>query len=133
MRSTLFTILAFLLISNANAGNTWQTATQLPQDSSVPGTQSADQWYVITITGNQANRRILIDLTFTHADGNIDMNIFGDDYVSDQGSAVPGLWRGVSAGTTTDDEFIDHDIYLLVVPGTITSWLLEKTWVMLIP
>ncbi|MDX2504375.1 MAG: DUF5011 domain-containing protein [Gammaproteobacteria bacterium] len=113
MRSTLFTILAFLLISNANAGNTWQTATPLPQDSSVIGTQSADEWYVITITGAEPVKRLLMDLTFTHADGNIDMTIYGDDFViSAPGGTLPGLWRGVSAGTTTDDEFIDHDISL---------------------
>ena len=111
MRSTLFTILALLLISNANAGNTWQTATPLPQNSSVAGIQSDDDWYVINITGAQPVKRLLIDLTFSHADGNIDMNIYGDDFVtSAPGGQVPGLWRAVSAGTTTDDEFIDHDI-----------------------
>ena len=111
MRSTLFTILAFLLISNANAGNTWQTATPLLMNSSVAGIQSDDDWYVINITGTQPVKRLLIDLTFSHADGNIDMNIYGDDFViSAPGGQVPGLWRAVSAGTTTDDEFIDHDI-----------------------
>ena len=111
MRSTLFTILTFLLISNANAGNTWQTATPLPQDSSVAGMQSDDEWYVINISSNQSVKRLLIDLTFSHADGNIDMNIYGDDFeISDPGGAVPGLWRAVSAGTTSDDEFIDHNV-----------------------
>ena len=111
MRSTLFTILAFLLISNANAGNTWQTATPLPQDSSVAGIQSDDDWYVINITSNQSVKRLLINLTFSHADGNIDMTFYGDDFVSSApGGQVPGLLRAVSAGTTSDDEFIDHNV-----------------------
>ena len=125
MRSILFTLLAFLLISNANAGNTWQTATPLPKDSNIIGIQSDDEWYVINVTGNQANKRLLIDLTFTHAEGNIDMDIYGDDYViSAPGGSLPGLLRDVSAGTTTDDEFIDHDIsgsgagaYYILVTG----------------
>jgi hypothetical protein len=111
MRSTLFTILAFLLISNANAGNTWQTATQLPQDSSLNATQDGEAWYVINITGNQSNKRILIDLTFTHADGNIDIDFWGDDFVvSDPTGIDPGLVRTRSDGTTSDHEFIDNDI-----------------------
>ncbi|MDX2506757.1 MAG: DUF5011 domain-containing protein [Gammaproteobacteria bacterium] len=111
MRSTLFTILAFLLISNANAGNTWQTATPLLPDNSVTGAQSDDEWYVITITGTQAIKRLLIDLTFTHADGNIDMTLHGDDFVNSvPAEIVPGLFRDSSAGSTTNDEFIDHDI-----------------------
>ncbi len=136
MRSTLFTILAFLLISNANAGNTWQTATPLPKDSNIIGIQSDDEWYVVNVTGNQANKRLLIDLTFTHAEGNIDMDIYGDDYViSAPGGSVPGLLRDVSAGTTTDDEFIDHDIsgsgagaYYILVTGDNLGNSYTLTW-----
>ena len=117
MRSTLFTILTFLLISNAIAdtepNDSWQTALTLPQERSVAGIQSNDDWYVINITGTQPVKRLLIDLTFSHADSNIDMEIYGDDFVNSvPGEAVPGLWRAVSAGTTTDHEFIDHDISL---------------------
>ena len=125
MRSTLFTILAFFLMSNAVAGSTWQTAIQLPQDSSIKATQDVDTWFVITITGNQPDKRLLIDLTFTHADGNIDMTFYGDDFVDSAPSGPgPGLFRASSAGTTTDDEFIDHDIsisgagdYYILVTG----------------
>jgi hypothetical protein len=110
MRSTLFTILTFLLISNANAGNTWQTATPLPMDSSVAGIQSDDDWYVINITGNQSVKRLLIDLTFSHADGNIDMAVYGDDFVSyDPAESVPGLFRAIS-DSISDHEFIDHNV-----------------------
>lgn len=118
MRHTLFTILAFLLIPNAIAdtepNNSWQTATALPQDSSVAGVQSDDDWYVINITGSQTVKRVLIDLAFSHADGNIDMFVYGDGGIVDLVPAdeLPGPLRDLSAGTTSDHEFIDHNIDL---------------------
>jgi len=117
MRHTLFTILAFLLITNAigdtEPNNSWQTATALAQDSSVVGVQSDDDWYVINITGNQPAKRVLIDLAFSHADGNNDMIFFGDDFVISQpAGTVPGIFRDISAGTTSDHEFIENDISL---------------------
>jgi hypothetical protein len=134
MRSTLFTILTFLLISNAIAGNTWQTATQLPQDSSIKATQDGEAWYVVNITGNQSNKRILIDLIFSHADGNIDMDLFGDDFVvSDPTGIDPGLWRG-SSTTTSDDEFIENNIpsvpgaYYIRVYGADAGKSYRLTW-----
>ncbi len=136
MRSTLFTILAFLLISNVNAGNTWQTATPLPQDSSVAGSQSDDDWYVINISSNQSVKRLLIDLTFSHDVGNIDMTVYGDDdVISDPGGPLPGLFRDSSAGTTSDDEFIDHNVtgnspetYYIQVSGENKSNGYTLTW-----
>jgi hypothetical protein len=115
MRSIVFFVITFFSIVNAFAdtepNSTWQTATMLPQDSSVAGIQDDDDWYAINIVGNQPDKRILIDLTFTHADGNIDMLIYGDDYViSNPVGAIPGLWRGGSAGTTSDHEFIEHNV-----------------------
>ena len=116
MRSALFTILTFLFISNAIAGNTWQTAIELPQDSRIEATQDdGETWFVITITGNQPNKRILIDLTFTHAVGNIDIDLFNDN-TADPFGIDPGTLRDRSAGTTSDHEFIENPIPS--VPGT---------------
>ena len=111
MRSTLFTILAFLLISNAFAdtepNDDWQSALTLPKDRTITGIQSDEDWYVINAADGT---RILIDLTFTHADGNIDIDFSGDDFVASNPTGIdPGLLRGRSAGTT-DHEFIDNDV-----------------------
>jgi MYXO-CTERM domain-containing protein len=53
------------------------------------------------------------------------MTIYGDDYViSIPAGPIPGLFRDSSAGTTTDDEFIDHNVkvnspetYYILVTG----------------
>jgi len=100
MRSALFTILAFFLISNAVAdtepNNTQQTALTLPQDRTVAGTQSDEDWYVINVV---TGKRILIDLTFSDADGNIDMDLLKD------------ILRARS-DSSSDHESIDNDISL---------------------
>jgi len=110
MRTIFFTILAFLLTSNAIAdiepdNNDWNTAEPLAQDTSIAGTQSDIDWYVINaVTDN----RILIDLTFTHADGNIQLAFFDDGgLVGDP--TVPGPVRANST-SNSDHEFIDNDI-----------------------
>ena len=112
MRSALFTILAFFLISNAVAdtepNDDWQSALTLPKDRTITGIQSDEDWYVINAA---LGTRILIDLTFTHDDGNIDIDFWGDDFVVSNPTGIdPGLLRDRSAGTTSDHEFIDNDI-----------------------
>ena len=81
MRSTILAILAILSVTQATANtdtepNTdWQDALRLPQGRTVAGTQSDDDWYVINApTGD----RIVVDLTFTHAEGDIDMRLYDD-------------------------------------------------------
>ena len=112
MRHSLLLALAFFVTTNAIAdtepNNSWQSALALPQDRTVAGTQSDDDWYVVNPSiGN----RILIDLTFSNAEGNIDMTFYGDDFiVSEPTNTVPGLFRDISASMTTDHEFIDHNI-----------------------
>jgi len=126
MRTIVFTFLAFFLIPNAiadtePANNDWNTAEPLPQDTSVAGTQSDFDWYVITAA---SNNRILIDLTFTHADGNIDLALFNDGGVVGD-PTVPGIQRSNSVTNDSDDEFIDDNIsvrgpgtyYILVYGG----------------
>jgi len=140
MRSIVFAILTFFSIANAFAdtepNNSWQTALTLPQDRTVAGTQSDDDWYVINaVVGN----RILIDLTFTHTDGNIDMAFYGDDFViSNPAAAVPGIFRDISNSSTTDHEFIDHNIsarglgaYYIKVSGGSLGNSYTLTWTVL--
>jgi len=112
MRATHFIIPAVFLFTNAIAdnepNNTWQTATTLAKGATVVGTQSDDDWYVINATGGQ---RLLIDLTFTHADGNIQMTFFDDGNVAAQPPPlVPGTLRTAGTGNTTDHEFLDHSV-----------------------
>lgn len=108
MRTTFFTIFAFFLAPIAiadtePANNDWNTAEPLAQDTSVTGTQSDDDWYVINAAGND---RILIDLTFTHADGDIDLALFNDGGVMGD-PTVPGTLRANSAFNVSDHEFVD--------------------------
>ena len=115
MRNTLFAILTLLpittVIADTEPNDTWQEAEVLPQDSSVAGIQSDDDWYVLSISSNQTVKRILIDLVFTHADGNINITVYGDDFViSNPAGAVPGLFRDTSSGTNSDHEFVDHNV-----------------------
>ena len=128
MRSTLFTILAFLLISNANAdiepNNNSTEATALSQGISVDGIQSDEDWYRIDVV---AGKQILIDLTFTHADGNIDMEL-----------QKGGLTRAISE-SVSDHEFIDNNIsitgagtyYIKVYGADLDSNSYTLTWTVL--
>ena len=116
MRGFLISILAFLPIANTFAdtepNDTWQTASPLSQDTSAAGTQSDDDWYVINAAiGN----RVLIDLTFTHADGDIQLGFYDDSDVASDG-AFPSPARAGSL-TNTDHEFIDNNISVRG-PGT---------------
>ena len=124
MRTIFFTILAFFLAPNAiadtePANNDWNTAEPLAQDTSVTGTQSDDDWYVISAAGNN---HILIDLTFTHADGDIDLALFNDGGVMGD-LTVPGTLRANSAFAVSDHEFVDiaakgvADTYYIKVYG----------------
>ena len=127
MRTIFFTILAFFLtpiaIADTEPNNIWQTALELPKDRTIAGTQSDDDWYVINAT---AGNRVLIDLTFTHADGNIDLAFFNGDGGLVGDPTVPGINRGLSVTNDSDHEFIDNDIsgrgpgtyYILVNGGT---------------
>ena len=124
MRTIFFTILAFFLIPIAIAdtepNNTWQTALALPQDRTIAGTQSDDDWYVINAV---AGNRILIDLTFTHAEGNIDVAFFDDGGNIDP--LFPGTFRANSV-TNTDHEFVRNDISVRG-PGTYYIWVYGGT------
>jgi hypothetical protein len=127
MRTIFFTILAFFLTPIAiadteDANDIWQTAEPLQQDTSVTGTQSDDDWYVINAA---TSNRILIDLTFTHADGNIDLWVFNDEggLGGDPTATLPGGFRANSP-SLSDDEFVDTTIpldgtyYIRVSGGT---------------
>jgi hypothetical protein len=81
MRCTILLSLTLLSITLAVADieandtepNTdWQDAVPLPKDRTVAGTQSDVDWYLFNAT---IGDRILIDLTFTHAEGDIDMEL----------------------------------------------------------
>ena len=126
MRTVFFTILAFFLTPIATAvadtepdNNDWNTAEPLAQDTSVAGTQSDIDWYVINAA---AGNHILIDLTFTHADGDIDLALFNDGGVIGD-LTVPGTIRANSAFAVSDHEFIDiaakgvADTYYIKVSG----------------
>ena len=108
MRTVFFTILAFFLapiaIADTEPNNTWQTALALPQDRTIAGTQSDEDWYVINAV---AGNLILIDLTFTHAEGDIDV-VFYDDG-GNANPLFPGTFRANSV-TSTDHEFVRNDI-----------------------
>jgi hypothetical protein len=110
MRTVFFTILAFFLtpiaIADTEPNNTWQNALPLPQDRTVEGTQSDDDWYVINAA---AGNRILIDLTFTHADGDIDVGFY-DDLGNVSFPQFPGTLIANSVTDNSDHEFIDHNI-----------------------
>lgn len=116
MRSFLLVTLAFLPLVNAFAdtepNNTWQTALALPPDRTVAGSQSDTDWYVINISSDKTVQRILIDLTFAHADGDIDMTLYSDDFVdTDADGAIPGINRTLLLdGDPSDHEFLDHNV-----------------------
>jgi len=124
MRTVFFTILAFFLapiaIADTEPNNTWQTALALPQDRTIAGTQSDEDWYVINAV---AGNLILIDLTFTHAEGDIDVAFYDDGGNMDP--LFPGTFRANSV-TSTDHEFVRNDIsvrgpgiyYIRVYGGT---------------
>jgi hypothetical protein len=140
MRTVFFTILAFFLtpiaIAETEPNSTWQDAEALLQDISVTGTQSDDDWYKFTISDNQAVKRVLIDLKFTHADGNIDVIVYGDDFViSDPGGLLPGLTTDFSDGSTSDDEFVEFNVtatdpetYYILVSGDGSNNSYTLTW-----
>jgi|GEM_PF-5507250 len=136
MRNVFLVFLALFSVSNVSANDTWQNATVIDQDTTVSASQNDDDWYELTISDVQAVKRLLIDLVFTHADGNIDIEVYGDDFViSDPAGPVPGLFRDTSAGTTSDDEFIDHnvdgnspDTYYILVSGDNLGNAYSLTW-----
>ena len=66
------------------------------------GVQADDDWYMINVTSGY--ERVIVDLQFTHADGNIDVELF-DVY----GNSV--VW----SVSSTDNEYID---YVVSAPGT---------------
>ncbi len=125
MRATYFIIPAIFLFANAIAdtepNNTWENATALVKDATTSGAQSDADWYVINVTGSQ---RLLIDLTFTHADGNMQLGFYEDGFAP--GSFVPGVLKANSEGNFTDNEFLDTPVstsgiyYLWVYAGGAT-------------
>ena len=66
------------------------------------GVQADDDWYMINVTSGY--ERVIVDLRFTHADGNIDVELL-DVY----GNSV--VW----SVSSTDNEYID---YIVSAPGT---------------
>jgi len=140
MHRLVVAILTFFTLAQATAdtepNDTWQNALSLPQDRTVGGNQADDDWYVINISSNQTVQRILIDLTFTHADGNIDVRVYGDDFVaSNPTGTLPGLFRDVSDGNATDHEFVDHNVtptspetYFIQVLGANQGNAYTLTW-----
>jgi hypothetical protein len=111
---TFFAILAFFATLTATAdtepNNTWQTAVSLPPDRTVAGTQSDDDWYVINVVDGN---RVLVDTTFIHADGDIQIRFFDDS----RAALVPQpSFPGNSLASSVSDsdhEFIDRDLSLL--------------------
>ncbi|MFX1489015.1 MAG: pre-peptidase C-terminal domain-containing protein [Promethearchaeota archaeon] len=69
------------------------------------GVQLDDDWYEIYI--DPGDQRLIIDLTFTHADGNIDIEVYNSD-----------LFFLTGGYSTTDNEYIDY-----VVPSSGTYYL----------
>ncbi|GAG29591.1 unnamed protein product, partial [marine sediment metagenome] len=67
-----------------------------------PGVQADDDWYEIDVTSGEEN--LIVDLTFTHAAGDIDLEVY------DSGGALVA-----NSYSTTDDEHIDT---VLPSPGT---------------
>ena len=118
MRTIFFTILAFFLapiaVADTEPNDTWQNALPLPQDRTVAGTQSEEDWYVINAT---AGNRVLIDLTFTHADGNIDVGLF-DDLGNIDFPELPGTLIANSVTDNSDHEFLEH-----IIPATDTYYI----------
>ena len=110
MRYIFLALLALFSVTHAIAdtepNDTYQTANTLAKDTSISGTQSEDDWYVITAA---TSGRLLIDLTFAHADGNIDLELYdGIPLVGDP--SVPGLLLAVSNTANTDHEFVDWSL-----------------------
>ncbi|MFV1965145.1 MAG: cadherin-like domain-containing protein, partial [Pirellulaceae bacterium] len=70
-----------------------------------PGIQKDDDWFQIDIT--PGFERLVVDLTFTHADGDIDVAVYDAD----------GRWV-TSSTSGTDNESIDH-----ILPGSGTFYL----------
>jgi hypothetical protein len=99
-----------LLTSNVSAMNEveptnddWETATFLAANTPVTGTQTNDDdWYEISVP--VGSLRLLIEVVFTHADGNMTMVLYEDGNAP--GSFIPGALVG-SASSATDNEFID--------------------------
>lgn len=124
MRFLFLASIALFLTAHANAdtepNNIWPTALDLPAGKTIAGTQSDDDWFVINAT---VGNRVLIDLTFTDADGNIDLVLYDDAGNIDP--QFPGTPRSIS-NSDTDHEFIDADIsgrgagtyYIRVSSGT---------------
>ena len=90
-------------IADTEPNTDWHDAVPLPKDRTVAGTQSDDDWYLFNAT---IGDRILIDLTFTHAEGDIDMELYDDKEPTHD--AIPGTVR-LDSKTSTDHEFIDFD------------------------
>ncbi len=70
------------------------------------GIQSDYDWYEIYVPGG--SERVVIECTFTHALGNINIQLWNSTY--------DGLWGSI---TTTDDEYIDY-----IVPSAGTYYIL---------
>ena len=139
MRSIWYFLLTCLVtpaaIADTESNNTWQTATQITQDTTLIGTQGDDDWYLIRVTETGV-LRILIDVAFSHADGNIQMSLFDDGGVaSNPTGAVPGTFRGSSAGDITDHEFLENNVsirppgdYYIRLTGENTGNEYSITW-----
>ena len=133
MRSTILAILAIVSLTQATANNDtepntdWQDALALPQGRTVAGTQSDDDWYLINApTGD----RIVVDLTFTHAEGDIDMRLYDDKEPTLD--SVPGSPRAESTTHDSDHEFIvvsdDPGTYFIRVIGANAGNSYTLTW-----
>ena len=80
--------------SEVEPNNDSSTATPLPPLTPITGTQSDDDWYVLSVPAGATH--IIIDLSFTHADGNIEVELRDND-----------LFKETTSNSTDDNEFID--------------------------
>jgi len=84
------------------------------------GVQLDDDWYKIYI--DSGDQRLIIDLSFTHVDGNIDVEVYNSDLFFITGSY-----------STTDNEYIDYVVptngtYYLFIFGPITNNSYDLWW-----
>jgi len=109
----LLTYYANLPDDNYEENDDWDQAFDLSSDEQTwlstidgPGFQSDEDWYEIYITPGY--ERLVVDLTFTHSEGDIDLDVYDTSL-----TLITGSW------SVTDNEYINY-----IVPSSGTYYLL---------